>query len=569
MKNAEQAAPLLGYACSDMPGEDPNPADDAPEIGAGKPCSHPDAAHQPGTEQQGTERPGSSHAGAFQSGAVAAFLAMAQQQGVGPEAATAITLSLAVGTGAMTPRAAADALTQLSRALGHQPVESSAWMGDDAGSEDATADADTQASQPARHNTPSTPSTPITFSPIADEDGLQRINAVAWNRDVLLYTTRGTRWDAWGVEHFENGFYLHLCHADDPYALCRVITWPPKIATFDSFAEAMDMPRFQEELRARDAAARANPPDAAATPRNFESYLDAFRRGDEADRYEEMREASARPWFAGREDLDPPVFFQDEESNDFCLRSNRAEKPVFDLSGTPWRSAVLRTGDDWRVILKHAEAEGVDCSLVLRPSEGTGDIEGVAAGVKLRRLQEVVRNASLMHTPEAFRQVIEAAALPRTPVAVAKIPLWRGWSLELWPGVPDAPTPFLHPVLKDSRGAAIIDCRHTRWGCAVRASQMPDAVDIRFTIRDVRERPLDAEHARWLTLHIPSRRLVMPEGRVPFSRLRVHVHESMAWRILVENLEADAALSAGCRCRRARPHRTGTCSRAMGRGECF
>ncbi len=463
------------------------------------------------------------------------FLTLAQRRGVGHEGTTAITLALAVASRSMTPEAAAGKLADSCRTLG--------TLGAPAASADAGAH--TASSSRAPND--------VLFAPVADADGSQRIDASVWNLDFLLLSTRGTRWDAWAIDRFENGFTLHLTHADDPAELRRLTVWPPRQASLATFAQAAPVRDVQEALRHLDHEVRARTP--APCPPPPERWASLFARADEADRYAAQRAASQRPWFRADEPPPPPPppsAFRVESEPGFRLvriadastTASTTASPVFDLTGSAWRvdHRLDAAPPAWRLTLTHPDDPAITGALTLHPGAGTGTIDDGPSDVPLPRLAEVVRMASLILNPRACAECLHAAARPRAPGVLATILLARGVRLQLWAGDPDAAAPFVQPVLLDARGRALLDTRPTCWGAIVRAADGADAFDLRPLHRNANTRA-EGDPA-WLHVHLPSRRVRVDGGLLPITRVAELLRDCADARTLAERLAEDLARAA-------------------------
>lgn len=305
----------------------------------------------------------------------------------------------------------------------------------------------------------------ITFQSVIDTDGRRLVHFEATDADGhVMLSSAGTRWDLYGMEVFENGRTLYLQHADDLTLSQRIILWPPKRGTLESFAEAMDVARLKQELVAKSSAAGPRgfaapasyarsivPPEPYNPPMPKHPHRETGMRADDPRRFV----MSAR-----RYDAAPG-----QTAMGACLTDLFTEHVMFDLDQSGWHATIEDGIAKWDLTLRCPAALGRELRLHIDAFKGRARVEG--AWVALEAAERHIRNFPLHGSWEALLALLKGE--PRDlsqPESAAAVP--TGATLEFWPGAASVAPPFLAVRLVETSGRAILDSRGAVWGAMAR-----------------------------------------------------------------------------------------------------
>jgi hypothetical protein len=306
----------------------------------------------------------------------------------------------------------------------------------------------------------------IQFLAFTGKDGRGQVQFTASDRDGnAILSTAGTRWDVHGMETFENGRSLYVHHIDDPSLLKRIIIWPPRSATLDSFAEAVTPAELAKQLEEMDAQAAANPQEPPL-PKDYIKSVGTIKPY-----------IPPSPKDLGREDeIEDSERFEVDFTEHEVGPNQWAKSPrlidiltdvlMLDLTQTQWDASVDQDGADMVFTLRHFPDGDRELEFRTDPITGMARVNGVE--LPLTVLNRHLVNFELYDNWEALMATLaQAPAIAPKPRAEVLLKAPLGFSIELWPGDARSPLPFLSPRIVSPKGKAILDMRGSVWTALV------------------------------------------------------------------------------------------------------
>jgi hypothetical protein len=305
----------------------------------------------------------------------------------------------------------------------------------------------------------------ISFMAFTAADGRKLVQFAATDADgTPILSSAGMWWDVHGMETFENGRTLYLHHADDLTLTRRIIIWPPDRATFESFAEAMDVKELQEALGEQGADAGRVGFSAPKT------YLKSIRPGEPY--------VPPMPDLGGKHDgiaPDDPMRFVMSSKRYEAAPGHRAIAPavtdlltdhvMFDLLDSGWDASIKDDLAAWELTLRYAG--DADRQLVLNIDAFKGLARVGDRTLPLEATERHLRNYPLHNSWEALLKRLTGEPRDLTLPEVV-FGHESGARVEFWPGKTGIPAPFLTVRIVDAGGRGILDCRGSEWGAIVR-----------------------------------------------------------------------------------------------------
>lgn len=369
---------------------------------------------------------------------------------------------------------------------------------------------------------------PFSYKQLLDPGGVRFLSFTATDGRALTHvavtsksgepmlSTLGTRWDCHGIESFENGHSLFLHHADDPLLQRRVIVWPPKKATLNSFSEADTPSAIEAILREEDAKAQAKP----------QGFLPAKGYTGTFPPLEEYRPRSDKRYFKGEEEGEEDFsrftietgstpLASDDEARPPRITDARTKTVMFDLFDTLWDGSISSGGGLFKADLVFAAHSEWKLSLLIDPFAATARLDGpvqdgAAQSIPLSAAAAALRNFTMHFSFEALLSHL-AFACPTNQPSI-ELNSRDGFQIELWPGDPRTRTPFLQPRILNPAGRAILDLRGTDWGTQIRTNSKGPSLTMCLFHKDPSDR--DMSSPRWLMLDLPSQRFSNDLGKV-------------------------------------------------------
>ncbi len=307
----------------------------------------------------------------------------------------------------------------------------------------------------------------ISFIAFTGIDGRKVVQFVATDADGNpMLTSAGTRWDIYAMEVFENGRTLYLQHLDDLNVMQRVILWPPRQGTCESFAEAMDVGDLQAGLLARSELSKSK---GFAMPRSY------WKSIEPAEPYvPPMPKAPHR--VTGMRSDDPNRFAMSalryeaapgEFAIGAALEDIFTEHVMFDLHESGWNAKIKDDVAKWDLTLTTVAAPGKEVRLHIDAFKGEARVE--EAWLSLEAAERHLRNFPLHGSWESLMGLLTGEPRdPRKPEVV--LPMGGGARLEFWPGKTGISAPYLTVRIVDGNGRTVLDGRGSEWGAMARVT---------------------------------------------------------------------------------------------------
>jgi|GEM_PF-3032084 len=375
------------------------------------------------------------------------------------------------------------------------------------------------------------------------EDRLVHVKVVD-ERGAVCLDTAGTRFDVDGIEPFENGTTVYLHHLDEPGVERRLILWPGRSGTFESFAEATGFGAIQSRLKSMDAALRAAPKPFTPPESYFESLIP-----------KPVYEASSGNWWE-KDQPDPPGRFRVELDSQEVGRHQYVTPPrivdtkkrrvIFDLAGTSWDGQVPQGEPPWDLILGYGVENAGNMSITVNPATGKAKPPGAKQSWPLDWVEGHLINFRLYERWSSLLPALAAGPMPPDAPSVRYL-LPGAHVLEWWPGAASVSKPYMQPRLRTKNNVVLFDFRGSQWGATIEPEPDSPRLLLQVMSADVKDQ-LDAMRVR-LEIDLATRRVTTRTipGSTTLSRLQAIVHKARGSKWFLEELGAAFTLGRSVR----------------------